>query len=256
MPAQQVDVVIVIDASASMKPCIDQLRQHLRELVKPLQGTAGIIRFGLVAVNALKNGSGKGSIYNIETLAANGGEESLDAIYGSGSDQRDHFTQDTEKILKSLGDIQLRGDENNLLALDVALDHPFGPVSTTKRVVALFSDERLETGIDGARPGRLIPALIEKIHKRRIKLFCALPMSEWAQELSQANGSEIEAVDGTLGLTSVDFRSLLSQMGKSISVSSIQGGLEESYSRALFGQDRWSSSNDFDSGTADKTQVN
>ena len=40
-------------------------------------------------------------------------------------------------------------------------------------------------------------------------------------------------------LATVDFKALLTQMGKSISVASLQGGLEEVYPRALFGQDTW-----------------
>ena len=36
MQAINVDVVLVIDASESMRPCIDQLRKHLRELIKPM----------------------------------------------------------------------------------------------------------------------------------------------------------------------------------------------------------------------------
>jgi hypothetical protein len=65
-----------------------------------------------------------------------------------------------------------------------------------------------------------------------------MPYSDAAQQLSEANGSEIEDVGGQ-GLTGVDFRTLLGQMGKSISVSSLQGALEEKYERALFGQDQW-----------------
>jgi len=59
-----------------------------------------------------------------------------------------------------------------------------------------------------------------------------------AQQLSEANGSEIEDVGGQ-GLTTVDFKALLGQMGKSISIASLQGALEEKYERALFGQDQW-----------------
>jgi hypothetical protein len=114
-----------------------------------------------------------------------------------------------------------------------------GPVATTKRVVALFSDEPLETGIKGSSTLHLIPKIIDKIHARRIKLFCAMPYSDAAQSLSEANGSEIEDVVNGGGLASVDFKALLAQMGKSISVSSLQSTSEAHYERALFGQDKW-----------------
>jgi hypothetical protein len=142
------------------------------------------------------------------------------------------------------------GDEDNLVALDIALDHPFGPVSTTKRVVALFSDEKLEAGAQRTAIKEFIPRIVEKLHARRIKLFCAMPYSDAAQQLSEANGSEIEDVGGQ-GLTGVDFRTLLGQMGKSISVSSLQGALEEKYERALFGQDQWVSTDAW--GDSDNT---
>jgi hypothetical protein len=131
------------------------------------------------------------------------------------------------------------GNEDNLLALDIALDHPFGPTSTTKRVVALFADEILEDGVEGHAGVARLPELIEKIHRRRVKLFCALPYSDAAQQLSEANGSEIEALDRHDGFTTLDFRALLAQMGKSISVSAMQGGSTEEPTSALFGQDRW-----------------
>ena len=239
MAPKNVDVVLVIDASDSMRPCINQLRAHLRELVKPMQGSMGKVRFGLVAVSALREAQGNGMVFPIETLASRNGQESMQALYGNASNQYELLTEDADKVIAALDAIQVQGDENNLLALDLALDHPFGPVSTTKRVVALFSDEPLETGMEAALWSHKISALVNKIHQRRVKLFCALPYSDLAQELSQANGSEIEAVDGGQGLSSVDFSALLTQMGKSISVSSMQGGLEESYERALFGQDRW-----------------
>jgi hypothetical protein len=51
--------------------------------------------------------------------------------------------------------------------------------------------------------------------------------------------AEIEAVDGGDGLKSVDFRKLLAQMAKSISVSTIQAGREPTWQRAIYGQDRF-----------------
>jgi uncharacterized protein involved in tellurium resistance len=51
--------------------------------------------------------------------------------------------------------------------------------------------------------------------------------------------AEIEPVDGGDGLKAVDFKKLLAQMGKSISISSLQMGPEPSWQRALYGQDKW-----------------
>ncbi|MEY4652500.1 MAG: hypothetical protein RI884_1081 [Pseudomonadota bacterium] len=229
----QVDLVLVIDTSTSMRPCIDQLKTHLKELIKPLQGHIGRVRFGLVGLSASsKDGE---IVYMPRTLA--GDTESLGWLY-SDANQYEFLTDDTDKVIERLDSLTVTGDEDNLVALDIALDHPFGPVSTTKRVVALFSDEKLEAGAQRGAIKDYIPRLVEKLHARRIKLFCAMPYSTVAQQLSEANGSEIEDVGGQ-GLTTVDFKALLGQMGKSISIASLQGALEEKYERALFGQDQW-----------------
>ena len=240
MTVTNVDLVLVIDASDSMRPCIDQLRRHLRELIKPMQGHIAKLRFGLVSLSAA-NVKGE-HVFQVQTLA--GGSDSLDVLYGGRASQYEFFTDDADRLIGALNEIEVSANEHNLLALDIALDHPFGPSGSTKRVVAMFSDEPLEAGVDGAAGVSRMQALIDKIHRRRVKLFCALPYSEAAQELSSANGSEIEAVDGGQGLAGVDFRALLAQMGKSISVSSLQGGLNEAtVAEPLFGQDAWVSGN-------------
>lgn len=238
MKAPNVDLVLVIDASDSMRPCIDQLRQHLRELIKPLQGYSGKIRFGLVALSA-----STGPVYEVHTLA--GGWEAIQYLYGGDAVQHGFFTGNPDQMLRALDKIEVSADEHNLLALDIALDFPFGPTSTTKRIVALFSDEPFEAGVERQAGTKLVDVLVDKIHKRRVKLFCAVPYSEVAQRLSEANGSEIEAVDANHGLANVDFRALLAQMGKSISVSALQGGLDEVSTRPLFGQDKWVASSGY-----------
>lgn len=238
----QVDLVLVIDASQSMRPCIEQLKNHLKELIKPMQGRVARVRFGLVGMSAsAKDGE---RIYRPHTLA--GGPESLGWLY-DGSNQHEFLTDDPDKVIARLDDLVCEGNEDNAMALDIALDHPFGPVSNTKRVVALFSDEKLEAGVQGRDINSFIPRIVQKLHARRIKLFCAMPYSDAAQQLSEANGSEIEDVKGQ-GLATVDFRLLLGQMGKSISASSLQGGLEEKYERALFSQDQMVDTNEWVEG--------
>lgn len=234
--AVNVDVVLVIDTSISMKPCIDQVRSHLRDLIKPLQGHSTRVRFGLLAM-AAANIAAEGIVYRIATIA--GGVETIPPLYHGGSEQIEYFTTDPDKIITALDGLQVSGDEDNLMALDIALDFPFGPTSNTKRVIAMFSDEKLENGVQRSEVKKYIPQLVEKLHARRVKLFCAVPYSPAAQQLSEANGSEIEDVGDGDGLGSVDFKALLTQMGKSISVSSLQGALDEKYQHALFGQDKW-----------------
>jgi hypothetical protein len=44
MPAQNVDLVFVIDSSESMQPCFDALRTHLDKIIQPMQGYVSKVR--------------------------------------------------------------------------------------------------------------------------------------------------------------------------------------------------------------------
>ena len=133
-----------------------------------------------------------------------------------------------------------QGNEDTLLALDIAADFPFGPAANTRRVVALFCDEKLETGVSEKEPISKLPDLIDKLMSRRIQLFVAAPLSPGLEQLAAVDCAEIEPVVGGDGLKSVDFKKLLAQMGKSISVASLQMGSEPAWKKAIYGQDLWS----------------
>ena len=240
MAAPNVDLVLVIDASASMKPCFDGLRQHLSKVLLPMQGHVTSVQFCVLAQSVGMRG--RQVVHDHRFLGCNGAE-ALDLLYKAnptqGAPRSKFFSEDPQKVSNFLAGLKPDGNEDLLLALDIAADLPFGNVGNTCRIIALFSDEPIEAG--AVESGRLekIPALIEKLQQRRIKLFAAIPESPAAMELSQANRSEIEFVEGGDGLKGVDFGVLLSQMGKSISVMSLQSTGEAAYKRALFGQDRW-----------------
>lgn len=247
MATPNVDIVFVLDASHSMKPCFSALCQHMRSILAPMQGYVNQIRFGLVIQSAVKDE--QGIVFFHGSLPAIGGDL-LNALYSDNANQSPlqpnleaFFTIDAAKLTEALDAVEVRGDEEMLLALDVALDFPFGELSNTKRVVALFSDEKLEDGITKGAYSEKIPELIEKIHQRKIKLFAALPGSESAWRLAEADQSEIEEVEDGGGLQNVDFAKLLSQMGKSISGSSLQAVREPEFQRAIFDQDKWNKRN-------------
>jgi hypothetical protein len=142
-------------------------------------------------------------------------------------------------FVQTLSGIVPTGDEHSLLGLDFALDFPFGRLSDTRRVISVFSDEKIEDGAITPDELAKIPNLIEKIQARRVKLFATLPRSPAAEQLSEIGGSEFEEVNGGDGLKSVDFKKLLSQMGKSVSIFSLQATSEPPYQKAIFGQDKW-----------------
>ena len=233
---KKVDLVFVIDSSASMRPCLKGLAAHLGEILRPLQGQAMEVRFGLVASSCGKGDSGN-RVYSLTTLAASW-QETFDVLYKSGSSaQGDLFTSDPDQFSRRLDEVSVEGNENHLFALDCALDFPFRPVATTRRVVALFSDEKIEDGmLDEGEAELMIPKLIEKLTARRILLFGSLPGSPALDSIGSADGAQIEPVSGGDGLASVNFGKLLAQMAKTISVCSLQGD-EGSYQKALYGQD-------------------
>ena len=77
----------------------------------------------------------------------------------------------------------------------------------------------------------------------RILLFLVAPDSPIFEQLSAVDKCEYETVDNqSNGLADVDFRELLYQIGKSVSVSVVgqQGGpTEKKVSKGLFGQATW-----------------
>ena len=237
MKAQNVDLVLVVDASDSMGPCFGQMRQHLTDLLAPLQQANFRVRFGLVAYAAGKDRSG--AVYD-HTFVGGSGPELLQRLYSPQVRPEDYFVSDPGVIGRVLGALKPQGNEDTLLALDIAADFPFGLTENTRRVIALFSDEKLEDGIGGEAPMAKISELIEKLQQRRIQLFVSAPLSPGLEQLAAVDRAEIEPVDGGDGLKSVNFKKLLAQMGKSISMSSLQMGREPAWKKAIFGQDRWS----------------
>jgi uncharacterized protein involved in tellurium resistance len=237
-PPQNVDLVLLVDASESMRPCFTQLREHLKELLYPLEQANFRIRFGLVAYAAAPGPAG--AVYD-HTFIGGSGPEMVAKLYGPSVDAANFFTTDPGKVSTVLARLDAQGNEHTLLALDIAADFPFGPPESTRRVIAVFTDEPLENGVEEEKPIAKIPDLLQKLMTRRILLFMSAPFSSALEQLGSFDGAEINAVSGGDGLKSVDFKKLLAQMGKSISIASMQAGSEPMWKKAIFGQDRWKS---------------
>lgn len=246
MAAPNVDIVFVIDTSFSMQPCFDQLRVHLEHVITPLTGHVSRLRLGLVGHSASRTEDSV--IYDHRFLCAG----DMDALYGHQDDDfalSRLFTSDPILFSRALLSLTPHGDEEMLVALDIAADFPFGPLRNTKRVIILLSDEPFGQGPYGQHHITLLPELMAKLAARRILLFAAMPDSEAIQQLGLLDGSLIALVNGGDGLRSVDFDDLLRGMAKSISVASLQSTDEPVFKRALFGQDQWPST--FESGRQD-----
>ena len=225
-----VEIVFAIDTSESMRPCIEGLSKNLDKLILPFKGYNFKVRYGLFGYAVGKSDTG-GYIYPTVTLNGD-----MFSIYQNPDGL---FTENAKEFSQKIKQLNLAGDEDHLFALDCAFDFPFGPVNNTRRVVCLFSDERIEDGtIRKENVEAVVEKLMEKATARRILLFMALPESPLLNLLGQIRYSQIQKVNGGDGLASLNFSSLLESMGKSISVASIQGQ-EREYEKAIYGQTTW-----------------
>ena len=233
MSARKVDIVFCLDTSDSMKPCIDGVKENINRLVTQLQQANFEWRIDFVAHCM----PGKG-IYRM--LSVHG--KVSDFLYRGGADQ--FFTTDVDLFRQRLGELEVCGDEDMLCALDFALDAPFGPANETQRVIVLISDEPFETNEDDAfqRAKGLVNDIMEKIRARHVTFLAVMPVREGGivEKLSMVDRADITPVEeGDLGMRKVDMADLFSQLGKTISVTTMQSSGEEPYKRALFGQDGW-----------------
>lgn len=240
MGANKVDILFVVDASDSMSPCFQKLRDNLRRFILPLSQASFEIRFGLLAYNA--GGDGRRAIYEHTFIGGNAPNLVKD-LYAPNIDINKYFTTDANKFLAMLDSVRTQGDENTPLALDIASDFPFNTPDESRRVIALFSNEKLETGILENEPLAKFQQVLQKIAKRKIALYAYLPASNAAAMMTRLPKSIIKSVDeGANCWDTLDFGQMMEQMGKSISVSSLQMTREPEYQKAIYGQNTWDTS--------------
>ena len=111
MPAQNVEIVFVIDTSDSMQPYIDGLKKNLENLISPLRQTGLNVSFGLVAHSVTGHG-----IYSIQFLKPCNAAL-LKQLYSGQYNINDFFTSDPIRFKEILDGLTTRGDENTTLLL-------------------------------------------------------------------------------------------------------------------------------------------
>ncbi len=232
------DIVFCIDSSGSMQPAIDAVRANISSLLEGLttgggQSYSWDVRFDFLAFNDNR------SLVHCHNNLRAGGMTLLNAIYTQ-PDPSLFFTQSVDEFRKALAKVTVEDEEEQLLALDVAMDYPWRPSNACHRVVVLLTDEAVETGLEVEKQKKLIPALIKKIIDKRIKLFIIAPDSEAFYELAKADRCEYDGLDtdNVNGLRNVDFSKMLSTIGKSVSVSQTYDG-GQTAPQPLFGQEKW-----------------
>lgn len=228
------DVVFCLDASLSMAPCLEGVKTHIGAFIAGL-GTrqAWDLRFELVAYRARQMSSDEdGRFY----AAWTGGDDLIGALYGG---QARLLEAGETRVKEALTRVRPFNDEATLVALDCCLDLPWRLAANCHRVIVAMTDEPLESGMLASAQAARLPELIDKIQRTGVSLFLVAPDSPGYDQLSGAQRSEYYVVAGGDGLVSVDFKDVLSQIGKSVSVSRAQAPPLPSDRRALYGQHRW-----------------
>lgn len=230
------DIVFCIDASGSMKPCFDAVRRNIADLMIGLQAdgqTSWDVRYDFLAFQDNEEG------VHGYTTTRTGQMDLINILYHKG-DRSKLFTRNIEEFCTALQTrVKTEGDEQQLTALDTAMDFPWRSSGDCHRVVVLLTDEPVETGVFVEKQKAAIDRMIQKAQNKRIKLFIIAPESEAFFELSALDRCEYTDLQNTQdGMRSVDFSKLLQTIGKSVSVSQNYSGGEEEPS-PCFGQDEW-----------------
>lgn len=230
------DIVFLLDASGSMTPCLEAVKNNIRRLSEFFKSdgqNVWDIRFEFVAHSSWED------LYQLQTHALKGAELA-EAVYKPQTGRADSlFTKDVAKFQAALAEVNSQGDETTLVALDTALDLPWRPAESCHRAVICLTDEAIETGEKVSFQKGQIENLIRKIHSKRIKLTILAPQSDAFDMLSMADRCEYEPVGGKSdGLRNTNFSKLMESIGKSVSVSqSTASGATAPL--PLYGQDRW-----------------
>lgn len=237
-----VDLVFCIDASGSMKPCFNAVRGHLLDFIKGLE--TGQQRKVDCQLDFLAHCCGeRGGPFHLVTLRK-ADMDVCEALYRGGG-QGQFFTRDPAELQRALEAVEVSGDEATLVALDFVLDFPWRPRNQGHRVVVCLTDEPLESGAALEMQRAKLPELMDKIEKLGVMLFLVAPQSEGYQKLSEVNRCVYRSVgQAGDGLKTVDFATVLAHIGKSVSAASLQAAGDSGVPRALFGQDRWTASNE------------
>lgn len=248
------DVVFVIDASGSMKDCFDQLRTNIRNFVEPFREEGfDSLRLGLLAYSANIDHTSKKCIYRNIVIGSEGAV-AMKSLYGQIPLREELFftrstngAVDTDMFVRRLDGVRCKGDEDTVFALDCAADFPYGPLESTRRVMVLFTDEKIEDGVlkqESIGEGfSKVEKVMKKIVDRHIVLYVfapASPVTDMMSEFSRVYFKNVPEFrpEVTDIWANINFAHVLEMMGKQVS-SSLSGGNEQNFGRAVFGQDLW-----------------
>lgn len=187
------DIVFCIDFSGSMESCIKGVKDHIQNFVNSLETTnKNLIIDWRLALCAYSDTE----FYVMD------------------------FTNDTKEFSRKLASLSTLYNEFTPGAIDFSITH-FDWRQKSTKILVVFTDETLETGIFVEESKRLFNDLLNKISYSKIKLFFYGPRCPHYSKFEQVSGVFTNFLDDT-SFASVDFTKLLSILGKTVSQSCYQ----------------------------------
>jgi uncharacterized protein YegL len=231
------DIVFLIDISGSMTPVLSAVKDNITKLVDTLANDTQ--RQWDIRLDFLAHTSGNG-LMRYRSVRFDNSIDVLNSLYHHKPEPAQYFfTTDIAKFKSRLAELETDCDETTLMALDTALEYPWRPAQEGHRAIVLLTDEQIETGEHVEEQVAQLTKLIEKIHRKRVKLFIIAPDSDAFQTLSRADKSEYEIIgEANDGMRNVNFGKLMEAIGKSVSTSGKSTGANDTLT-PLYGQDKW-----------------
>jgi len=182
------DIVFCIDASGSMEPCIEGVKNHIEKFLDGVSSNPQLSyvnwRLGIVAHDSEH-------FYIMD------------------------FTDDISRFKNALRKIEPGGNEFTFPALDWCLDFPWR--DNSHKIIVLFTDEPLETGEDPDFQRSKMKELFDKITALRCMVYFVGPSCPEYEEFNKLPRCLFEEIKQHEDFYKVGFDKVLERIGKTIS---------------------------------------
>lgn len=195
------DVVVCIDCTGSMAPCIEGVKAHVRDLVAGFNESQGLTldwRIRLVEYRDLD--CNEATVSRPFTTAIAEFQAQVAALDASGGGDEPESTLDA--IVAALRSDWRRGCNKCVVVFTDAPPHPTLHAATVEHGQA-----------------RDVNEVINELYRQRARLFLFAPRDEVYEALATGERVEYEVVPDRTGLGGVDFGKTLRAIGKTVSAS-------------------------------------
>ena len=191
----RIDAVFLVDRSYSMGPCLEALKEHIKDFAAGLARSPYFssvdYRIGLLGQTAV----GAGGDYDI--------------LYP---------TSDLARFAKVVDRLKVGGDEFTLPALDRCLDFPWR--EDARRFILLLSDEPVSTGSNPSFQRSKLQELLTKAMTLGVATYVVAPECEEFRALSTLRRSQGFFITSHADFFRQDFARYLETLGRMVSSSS------------------------------------